>query len=132
MTQTDTPPSNDAIVERYLTFWNARSGPEQRRLATTVFREDFDHRGPLGARVGVDQVLQLGLGFAEHLGEVTFRVRNQPQAHHGRVRLQWEALRGEESFAEGTDVLAVDENGLIESVTTFLDRAPEGFDPHEH
>ena len=132
MTQIDTPTTTEATVERYLTFWNTDPGPEQQRLATAVFREDVDHRGPLGARVGVDQVLQLSRDFAEHLGDVTFRARTEPVSHHDRVRLQWDVLRGEESFAEGTDVLAIDEHGLVQSVTTFLDRAPEGFDPHAH
>ena len=132
MTQTDIPTGTEATVERYLTFWNTAPGPEQQRLATTVFREDVDHRGPLGARTGLDGVLQLSRGFAEHLGDVTFRARTEPQTHHDRVRLQWEVMRGDESFAEGTDVLAFDEHGLVEAVITFLDRAPEGFDPHAH
>jgi len=46
--------------------------------------------------------------------------------------VRWELLRGDDSFAEGTDILVVDDNGRISSVTTFLDRAPTGFDPHAH
>lgn len=132
MTQIDDTTTIDATVERYLAFWNAGPGPEQQQLATAVFREDVDHRGPFGARAGVDRMLQLSRDFAEHLGDVTFRARTEPVAHDRRVRLQWEVLRSGESFAEGTDVLALREHRLIESVITFLDREPEGFDPHAH
>ncbi|MFF4114362.1 hypothetical protein ACFY0P_12930 [Streptomyces sp. NPDC001714] len=36
------------------------------------------------------------------------------------------------SLATGTDVLRLDTDGRISSVTVFLDRAPEGFDPAAH
>lgn len=49
-----------------------------------------------------------------------------------RARLRWEILRVGQSLAEGTDVIVVDDQGRVESVTAFLDRAPEGFDPHAH
>jgi hypothetical protein len=77
MTRTDISTAAGATVERYLTFWNTAPGSEQLRLATAVavFREDVDHRDPLGARTGIDEVLQLSRDFAEHLGDLTFRAR---------------------------------------------------------
>ena len=133
MTQTTAPTSTTAdAVERYLRFWNADPGDEQQRLATSVFREDVGYHAPIGVRVGVDELVQLGREFAEHLGDVAFRARTAPDVHHDRARLRWEILRGDDVFAEGTDVLLLDERGLVEPVTTFLDKAPEGFDPHAH
>jgi hypothetical protein len=132
MTQTDIPTTIDATettVDRYLSFWNIGPGAEQQQLAATVFSKDVDHRGPLGARVGVAGMLELSLGFAEQLGGLRFRARTEPAAHHDRVRVQWEALRDEKPFAEGTDVLVLDDSGLVDSVITFLDRAPDSFNP---
>ncbi|MER6266145.1 hypothetical protein [Streptomyces sp900105755] len=73
--------------------------------------------------------------FAAHMGPVALRLRERPQIHHGRARLRWEILTGdgaETPFATGTDVLHLEEDGRISSVTVFLDRAPEGFDPAAH
>ncbi|MFH8381496.1 hypothetical protein ACH4E7_11205 [Kitasatospora sp. NPDC018058] len=36
------------------------------------------------------------------------------------------------SFAAGTDVVQLDEDGRITAVTVFVDRAPEGFDAAAH
>jgi hypothetical protein len=66
------------------------------------------------------------------MGAASFRSRQEPEFHHDRARLKWEIMVGDTSFAEGTDVLAFDADGRIDSVTAFLDRAPEGFDPHAH
>jgi hypothetical protein len=131
MTEITSSPTAEA-VERYLRFWNSGAGDEQQRLAPSVFRDDVSYHAPIGEWVGVDGVLTLGRQFAEHLGEVAFRARTTPDVHHDRARLQWELFRAGESFAEGTDVLVIDEQGRVRSVTSFLDRAPEGFDPHAH
>ncbi|WP_210943669.1 hypothetical protein [Streptomyces sp. MK37H] len=64
----------------------------------------------------------------------TARAR-RPQVHHHRARLQWEILTGDcdgTSFATGTDVIQLDEDGRISSVIAFPDRAPEDFDPEAH
>ncbi|MEU5538783.1 hypothetical protein [Streptomyces sp. NPDC020362] len=59
----------------------------------------------------------------------------RPQVHHRRAGIRSEILAGdgeETSFATGTDVIVLDEDGRISSVTVFLDRAPEGFDAVAH
>lgn len=66
------------------------------------------------------------------MGTVTFRQRQDPELQHGRARLMWEIDAAGKSFAAGTDVLVFDPDGRISSVSAFLDRAPEGFDPHAH
>jgi hypothetical protein len=132
MTETTTSSPTAEAVQRYLRFWNTSAGEEQEQLAPSVFRDDVDYHAPIGVWVGVDGFLSTGRQFAEHLGDLSFRARTEPDVHHDRARLRWEILRGGESFAEGTDVLVIDEDGRIASVTSFLDRAPEGFDPHAH
>ncbi|MFD8706791.1 hypothetical protein ACFV1W_30020 [Kitasatospora sp. NPDC059648] len=66
---------------------------------------------------------------------VTLRLRRAPEVHHQRARVEWELLTGEAgdtSFATGTDIVQLDEDGRISAVTVFLDRAPEGFDAAAH
>jgi hypothetical protein len=119
-------------VARYLEFWNADPGPDQQRLATEVFAPEVDYVAPIGASHGHDGLLALARELATHLGDVAFVARAEPDAHHDRARVRWEVIRGDDSFATGTDVLVLDEHGRIASVTAFLDRAPEGFDPQAH
>jgi hypothetical protein len=119
-------------VARYFDFWNADAAGRRRRLAATVFASDVAYVAPIGAKHGVDELIGLADDFATDLGDVAFVARSAPEVHHDRVRVRWELLRGDDSFAEGTDILVVDDNGRISSVTTFLDRAPTGFDQHAH
>lgn len=130
---TTTPTSPDlTVVEQYVAFWNARTPGQQQRLATEVFTDEVTYHVPLGIMRGPEQLIGFLEQFAQHQPDYSFRARNQPERHHDRARLQWELLVGEESFATGTDVLELDENGRIASISGFLDRAPEGFDPHAH
>ncbi|HEX5918626.1 MAG TPA: nuclear transport factor 2 family protein [Nocardioides sp.] len=117
---------------RYVEFWNASSAEEQRRIADEAFAPDVDYHVPLGVMRGVEQLVGFREQFAERMPDYRFRARTAPDAHHDRARLQWELVVDGESFATGTDVLALDTEGRIVSVTGFLDRAPAGFDPHAH
>jgi hypothetical protein len=121
-----------ATVARYFDFWNADADGRRRRLAAALFAPDVDYVAPIGTKHGVDELIELADDFATQLGDVAFVARSKPEVHHDRVRVRWEVLLGDDSFAEGTDVIVVDGQGRISSVTTSLDRAPLGFDPHAH
>jgi hypothetical protein len=131
MTGTTSPTRTATAVGRYVTFWNTQ-GEEQRALAKSVFSVDVTYHAPVGVQVGADQLIALSDQFAKHLGQLTFRPTTEPEVMRDRARLRWEILREGESFATGTDVIVVDEQGRVASVTAFLDHAPEGFDPHLH
>jgi hypothetical protein len=111
-------------VEQYVAFWNSTAEPN--------FADDITYRAPVGVLRGVDALVDFRTQFAAHQPGYEFRVRSQPQAHHGRARLPWELVVDGKSFATGTDVLEVDEDGRIRSVAGFLDNPPEGFAPHDH
>lgn len=128
-TITPTTPGLSA-VERYVDFWNARAGEEQQRLAAEAFTDGVSYRAPIGVLRGPEELIDFRNQFAERTPDYSFQPRKAPEAHHDRARLQWELTVGGRSFATGTDVLEVDESGRIVSVTGFVDRAPEGFDPH--
>ena len=112
------------VVEKYVDFWNA--------TADATFADQVTYRAPIGVLRGVEELIGFRDQFAEHQPGYVFRPRTDPEAHHGRARLQWELLVGGTSFATGTDVLEIDDHGRIASVAGFLDRAPEGFPHADH
>jgi hypothetical protein len=114
-------------VEQYVAFWNAATAEEQQRLATATFADHVSYHAPVGVMHGVDDLIGFRNQFAQHSPDYVFRPRTEPQTHHGRARLQWELVVAGKSFATGTDVLELDDHGHIVALTTFLDRAPEGF-----
>ncbi|HEU5160955.1 MAG TPA: nuclear transport factor 2 family protein [Streptosporangiaceae bacterium] len=120
MTETDT-------IEQYVAFWNAATAEEQRRLAAATFSDQVSYHAPAGVMRGVDELIAFRDAFAQNSPDYVFRPRAEPQAHHGRARLRWELVVAGDSFATGTDVLELDDQGHIIALTTFLDRAPEGF-----
>ncbi len=120
-------------VERYVRFWNTAEPGEQRRLAAETFTDDVRYHAVVGVRTGPQALIDFHDQFTGHQGAALFRRREQPQIHHDRARLAWEIeLDGGRPFAAGTDLLVFEPDGRISSVSTFLDRAPEGFDPHAH
>lgn len=126
MTETATVPA-----EAYIRFWNLEQD-EQRVLGQEIFAPDVVQYAPIGVLTGIDALVGFTRRFAGEMGDYAYRRRELPESHHDRVRVRWELLRGDDSFAEGTDVLTLDESGRITTITTFLDRAPDGFDPHVH
>ncbi|HEY8455714.1 MAG TPA: nuclear transport factor 2 family protein [Actinopolymorphaceae bacterium] len=120
-----------ATAEAYVRFWNL-DADAQRALGRTLFADDVAQYAPVGVLAGLDALIDFTTQFAEHMGSYEFRARREPEEHHGRIRVQWELVCRGASFAEGTDVLTLDGQGRIATITTFLDRAPEGFDPHAH
>jgi len=130
MTTTATDPMT--AIEDYLRFWNLDPGEEQTRLAERLFAPDVGYHAVIGTYTGVTALVELSASFVEHLGDIAFIARAEPDVLHRRARLRWEILRQDATFARGTDVIVLDEEGRIASVTVFLDRAPEGFDPHAH
>ncbi|WP_208880099.1 isomerase [Streptomyces armeniacus] len=122
-----------ATVDHYVRFWNAGTPAEQRGLATATFADDVGYYAPVGVLSGAPALIGFHDEFTEHMGTVVFRARREPEIHHGRARLLWALdAAGKEPFATGTDVLVFDGDGRISTVTTFLDQAPEGFDPNAH
>ncbi|MGW1801491.1 isomerase [Streptomyces sp. NPDC001984] len=129
----------EAVLDRYVRFWNASTEAEQRSLAAETFADRVEYHAEIGVLTGAQALMDFRDQFLDHMGTASLQLRARPRFHHDRARLQWEIVTGEpdghgegRSFATGTDVLVLDGNGRITSVTTFLDRAPEGFDSAAH
>lgn len=119
-------------VDRYVEFWNTADPEDLQRAAAATFADGVVSHVPLGVMRGTEELIGFRNEFATRLPDYRFQSRAEPDSHHDRARLQWELVVGGESFATGTDVLELDETGRIVSITGFLDRAPEGFDPDAH
>jgi hypothetical protein len=133
MTETTETTTHEATVERYLRFWNAATPDEQRRLAAETLADDVEYRAPIGRFDGAQALIDFRDHATQHLGAVSFHRHGEIQVHHDRARLPWRiAARGDQTFAAGIDVLTFDADGRVGSVVAFLDKAPEGFDPHAH
>lgn len=131
MTTETTPISSAATAEAYVSFWNL-STDDQRTLGATLFTPDVARSTPIGESTGLEPLIAFTHQFAEGVGDYMFVARAEPESHHGHVRVRWEIRKEEALFAEGTDVLDLDRSGRIAAITSFIDRAPDGFDPEAH
>jgi hypothetical protein len=132
-TTASTTARHHQTIDRYLRFWNTSTPDDRHRLASEAFTEEIRTYAPIGILDGRQALIDFREQFVRHMGTVDFRARREPEIHHGRARLMWQLhTSGEEPFATGTDILIFGPDGRIGTVTTFLDKAPEGFDPHAH
>lgn len=132
MTETSTPgptTSESRTVAQYVEFWNAATGDEQQQLAAATFVDGVGYHAPVGLLRGAEELIDFRNRFAQHMPDYEFRARTEPEVRQDHARLRWELIVSGESFATGTDVLELADDGRIASVTGFLDRAPDGFDP---
>ena len=132
---TTTIPTSLTTTERYLAFWNTTDAAGKQRLAAQTFTPDVGYHAPIGVLTGPAALIEFHREFVGRVPGAVLVSRQVPDRHHDRVRVKWEiVLPGEESFATGTDVLVLDEDGRIASITSFLDRPPAGFgdEHHEH
>jgi hypothetical protein len=127
---TDTAVETSTTIERYLQFWNTESVADQEAVATVVFTDDVVYLAPLGVLHGASEMMAFRNEFARNMGAVELRLRAEPEVLPDRARLRWELMVRDAPFAEGSDVIVFDETGRISSISAFVDRAPDGFDPH--
>jgi len=131
MTETTSKSERSELVdtiERYVRFWNP--GADDAFTAETLV-EDVEYCAPVGVLTGSAALVDFRRQFTDHMGSYEFRRRTALDLHHDRARLSWELVTATgDSFAEGTDVLTVADDGRVRAVTVFLDRPPAGFDAH--
>lgn len=121
MSTTNTPVINN--VDRYIEFWNLT--PEmQLQRGDEIFAETIRYAAPNAVLTSVEAMAEFTNEFANHFASYEFRSRAEPQFHNNHARVKWELVVGENSFAEGSDILSFDDDGQIVKVVTFIDRAP--------
>jgi SnoaL-like domain len=114
------------LVRRYLAAWN-ETDPDTRRTAIeSVWAADGRYVDPLAAVEGHDQISALIDAAQQQMPGHVFRLLDGVDAHHNVARFWWELVSVDEgrAIAEGFDVAVLDDDGRIESVVGFLDKAP--------
>jgi len=127
------PTGHEATIDAYVRFWNAASPDEGERLAATAFSDGIRYHALIGTLSGPAELAAFRDEFTREVGPAVFRPRAEAQILSDRARLRWELeAGGRQPFATGTDVLVFGRDGRIDSVSAFLDQAPEGFTPQAH
>lgn len=115
------------IVERYLDTWN-ETDPDIREAALAeVWAEDATYVDPLANVAGRAAISDLIGAVQQQVPGHTFRlVDADVDAHHNVMRFWWELVpaAGGDSVAIGFDVAVTQDDGRIERVLGFLDKAP--------
>jgi SnoaL-like protein len=115
------------LVERYLAIWNETNAEARRAAVVDFWTEDGRYVDPLSDVEGHEQISAL-IGGVQHQvpGHVFRLVDGAVDAHHNVARFQWELVPtgGGEALAIGFDVAVTAEDGRVESVLGFLDKAP--------
>lgn len=118
-------------ITTYVRFWNA-DDDRQRQIAASLFTDDVAYRSVPGFWTGVEPLVDFRRQFIANVGGATYRPRRVADQHHGRARIPWEIVLADgTSFATGTDILEVGDDGKVHGVSAFVDRAPEGFEHHD-
>jgi hypothetical protein len=117
------------LVERYLGTWNETDPGARRSAVASLWAEDGRYVDPLATVSGHDQISDLIGAVQEQAPEHLFRLLgDRVDAHHNVVRFSWELVpaSGGDSVAIGFDVASIEDDGRIENVIGFLDKAPGG------
>lgn len=115
-----------ALVQRYLTAWNAESAESRAATVAEVWAEDGGYTDPLVSVRGRDQIAAVLAGARDQFPGFVFRLAGDVDAHHDTARFTWELVpaAGGEALVVGFDVVSLDKSGQIRDVYGFLDKVP--------
>ena len=114
------------LVGRYLAVWNEHDSELRRAAIEKVWADHGRYVDPLVAVNGHAEISSLVEQVHEQVPGHVFRLLDGVDAHHNLTRFRWELVpaEGGEAIAEGFDVAITSDDGRIESVLGFLDKAP--------
>jgi hypothetical protein len=115
-----------ALVERYITAWNADSAESRAAAVDAVWAEDGGYTDPLVSVRGRERIAAVLAGAHDQFAGFVFRLAGAVDAHHDTARFTWELVpaTGGEALVVGFDVVSLDKEGKIRDVYGFLDKVP--------
>lgn len=113
------------LVEQYILAWNETHPLKRQKLIEQIFSQDAHYLDPLmegQGRAGIDQMIA---GVQQQYPGFQFTLLGAADAHQNRARFRWGmGPTGQPDVVEGTDFVVLSTEGLMQSVTGFLDRVP--------
>ncbi|GGJ36161.1 nuclear transport factor 2 family protein [Deinococcus roseus] len=113
------------LIEQYIAAWNETNAIQRQELIQRSFSPDAHYVDPLmqgQGRTGIDQMIS---GLQQKYPGFQFTLLGTVDAHQDRARFRWGmGPAGQEVVVEGTDFVVLTPDGLLQSVTGFLDRVP--------
>ncbi|ARF58311.1 nuclear transport factor 2 family protein [Streptomyces gilvosporeus] len=115
-----------AAVTRYLAAWNATGEGALEEAVAAAFTEDAVYTDPLADVAGHAGLVALITAARAQFPGMMFRALGEADGHHDLVRFGWELVSEADGTAPvaGFDVVRLDGDGRIRSVSGFLDRVP--------
>lgn len=113
------------LIHRYIATWNEVDGERRRELIAQTWTEDAFYIDPMMRGEGRDGIDAMISGVQTQFPGFTLRLVGNVDAHNDWVRFTWElGPEGVDALVGGVDfgVLA---GGRIQSITGFLDFAPQ-------
>lgn len=114
------------IATAYINLWNERAVGRRREIFKANWVSDASYVDPLMSGDGHDGVDALIAGVQQRFPNFKFTLIGEPDGYADHVRFSWGlGPDGVDSPIKGTD-FAVLKDGLIRSITGFLDQVPQG------
>ncbi|CAM5352926.1 nuclear transport factor 2 family protein [Streptomyces abikoensis] len=116
----------EAAVARYFAAWNTGGAEELAGAVAAAWAEDGSYTDPLADVRGHEGIAAVIAGAQEQFPGFAFRQVGTAEGHHGVARFRWELVSLADGSAPvaGSDVITLDGDGRIRTVTGFLDRVP--------
>ncbi|MFD3490378.1 nuclear transport factor 2 family protein [Streptomyces sp. NPDC058690] len=113
-------------VRRYFAAWNAATPEDLAKAVAAAFTEDATYTDPLADVRGHDGLAAAISGARQQFPGFEFTLTGTPDGHHDIVRFSWDLVSTADGSAPaaGSDVITLDDDGRISSVSGFLDRVP--------
>ncbi|MGW8797452.1 nuclear transport factor 2 family protein [Streptomyces sp. NPDC055775] len=113
-------------VRRYFVAWNAATAEDLAKAVAAAFTEDATYTDPLADVRGHDGLAAAISGARQQFPGFEFKLTGTPDGHHDIVRFSWDLVSTADGSAPaaGSDVITLDDDGRISSVSGFLDRVP--------
>ncbi|GAB7549995.1 nuclear transport factor 2 family protein [Cupriavidus sp. 8B] len=116
-----------ALADRYLAAWNETDAARRRALIVSTWTESASYVDPLmrgDGHAGIDAMIA---AVQARFPGLRFSRATPVDAHGGNLRFTWElAPAGAAAVVVGTDFATVAADGRLQSMTGFIDRAPQG------